>query len=258
MIHAITIDFWNTIVDSNNGAARRRVRNAAVAAVYRQAGRPLNEEEATEAFRISYETFEKHWRGEQRTLGASECLHVMWEHLGMKVDERLHRQTVHAFEESILDGLPGLLPGARDALERLAARVPLGLISDTAFSPGRVLRRVLAAHGIDQLFTAMLFSDEIGVSKPHPRIFEAALRALGTDASRAVHIGDIERTDIAGANDKGMRAILFRGDSSGRYHHENGAENTNADAVAHSWREVIEILEGWGMKNHERRTKIEE
>ena len=245
MIQAVTIDFWNTLVDSSNGAARRRVRNAAVQDVYHRLGRPWDEDEALDAMRVSYETFEKHWQGEQRTLSASECLHAAWKHLGMTVDEDLHRRTVDVFEDSILDGLPGLLPGAGEALAEIAAMAPIALISDTAFSPGRVLRKVLERHGVLDHFTALIFSDEVGVSKPHPRIFDAALSALHGKAAHAVHIGDLERTDITGAKGKGMRAILFRGDETGRYHHENAPEHSAADAVAHSWDEVTEILRSW-------------
>jgi len=246
MIQAVTIDFWNTIVDSSNGSERRRVRNAAVRDVYRHMGRPWNEDEVHDALRISYETFEKHWQGEQRTLSASECLHAAWKHLDMTVDDDLHRRTVTVFEDSILDGLPALLSGVREALAEITRIAPIALISDTAFSPGRVLRKVLERHGVLQYFTALIFSDEVGVSKPHPRIFDAALSALHAHPAHTVHIGDLERTDIAGARGKGMRAILFRGDETGRYHHENAPEQTAANAVAHSWEEITHILRTWG------------
>jgi putative hydrolase of the HAD superfamily len=242
MIQAITIDFWNTIVDSRNGAARRAVRDAAMQDVYRHTGREWNAAEVDEAFRLSYENFERHWQGRQRTLSASESLTVIWEHLGITVDDDLHVRAVRSFEDSILAGMPGLLPGAAEAIAALAARYRLALISDTAYSPGRVLRRVLEAHGVARHFDFLAYSDEVGVSKPHPRIFETALTGCGAEAAHAVHIGDIERTDIAGAKAMGMRAILFRGDESGRYYHENGEDGTAADAVAHNWQDVLSII----------------
>ncbi|MFZ1730749.1 MAG: HAD family hydrolase [Bacteroidota bacterium] len=247
MIQAITIDFWNTIVDSRNGTLRRAARNRAMADVYRIIGKPWNEDEVAAAYDHSYNTFERHWHGEQRTLSADESLHVIWDFLGFDVPSELHVSTVARIEDSILEGMPGLLPGCAAALGELAAKVPLALISDTAYSPGRVLRQVLEAHGVADHFGAMIFSDETGVSKPHPRMFERALGELGASAKDAVHIGDIERTDIAGAKAMGMRSILFRGDESGRYHAENQAEHTAADAVAHSWEEVISIIGKWGL-----------
>ena len=247
MIQAITIDFWNTVVDSRNGERRRAARNRAMAEVFERVGRPWDEGEVAAAFAHSYETFERRWHGEQRTMPADESLGVIWHHLGIDVPEDAHRRMVTLIEDSILEGMPGLLPGSAEALAALSARVPLVLISDTAFSPGRVLRRVLEAHGVARHFRGMMFSDEIGVSKPHPRIFERALEAAGAEPAHAVHIGDIERTDIAGAKAMGMRAILFRGDESGRYHAENTPEGTAADAVAHSWDEVRGILADWGL-----------
>jgi putative hydrolase of the HAD superfamily len=247
MIDAITIDFWNTIVDSRNGAQRRAARNRAMAAVFAHTGREWDDDRVTAAFEHSYQTFERHWHGEQRTMPTSESLGVIWDFLDLDVPPALHARTVTLIEDSILEGMPALLPGCAEALAALSARVPLALISDTAFSPGRVLRRVLDAHGIAGYFTAMVFSDETGVSKPHPRMFAHALAAVGVAPAHAVHIGDIERTDIAGAMAVGMRAILFRGDPSGRYHQENHPDNTAADAVAHSWDEVRGILAEWGM-----------
>jgi HAD superfamily hydrolase (TIGR01509 family) len=248
MIHAITIDFWNTVVDSRNGERRRAARNRAMADIYERIGRPWDENEVSAAFAHSYETFERHWHGEQRTMRADESLEVIWRHLGVEVPPDAHARTVALIEDSILEGLPGLLPGCAEALGALSRSTPLALISDTAFSPGRVLRRVLEAHGVDRYFRALVFSDETGVSKPHPLMFARALEATGASAEHAVHIGDIERTDISGAKAMGMRAILFRGDESGRYHAENTPDRTAADAVAHSWHEVMEILDGWGLE----------
>jgi putative hydrolase of the HAD superfamily len=245
MIKAITIDFWNTIVDSRNGSLRRAARNRAMEDVYHRLGKPWNEEEVSAAYDHSYKTFERYWLGEQRTLSADESLHVIWEYLGFDVPSALHASTVSRIEDSILDGMPGLLPGCAEALETLSRHTPLALISDTAFSPGRALRRVLESHGVDRYFSAMIFSDETHVSKPHRRMFERALGEIGAVPEQAVHIGDIERTDVAGAKAMGMRAILFRGDESGRYHDENHAEDTAADAVAHSWGEVLSILDNW-------------
>lgn len=253
MIQAITIDFWNTIVDSRNGERRRAARNRAMAEVFARVGRPWDEAQVAAAFEFSYETFERQWHGQQRTMRAAESLDVIWRFLGIDVPADAHARMTTLIEDSILEGLPGLLPGAADALSALSARVPLVLISDTAFSPGRVLRQVLERHGIAQHFRGMVFSDETGVSKPHPLMFERALAlarpspAQPVPAASAVHIGDIERTDIAGARTMGMRAILFRGDASGRYHAENTPEDSAADAVAHSWEDVRRILADWGL-----------
>jgi putative hydrolase of the HAD superfamily len=245
MIHAITIDFWNTVVDSSNGSARKAVRDRALARVFTECGRPWDDCAAEAALRHAYASFEDVWRNEHRTLDASACLQIVWEQLDLAPARTLHAETVTAFEDSILHGLPAMLPGAAEALRELAASVSLGLISDTAYSPGRRLREVLRHHGVLDLFRCLMFSDEVGASKPHPKIFSAALGCLDADPAYSLHIGDIERTDISGAKAAGMRAILFRGDATARYYDENAPEHSAADAVAHHWSEIPGIVRDW-------------
>ncbi len=47
------------------------------------------------------------------------------------------------------------------------------------------------------------------MEKPHPRIFETALAALGVPAARALHVGDRKLDDVEGAEAVGMRALRF-------------------------------------------------
>lgn len=249
IISAVTIDFWNTLVDSSNGALRRKARNDAMLRVFEALHRSWDEDAVNEAFRVSYERFEQRWYGEQRTMRADESVRILWDHLNLDVPADLHDEVVHRMEWSILDGMPQLLPHAGDVLRALAAQKKIALISDTAMSPGSVLREVLVQHGVAEHFHTMVFSDETGVSKPHARAFTTALSQLGAEARSAVHIGDIERTDIAGAKASGMRAILFRGDVTGRYHGEQDAERTAADAIAHNWLEIESIIAGWDAGN---------
>lgn len=244
MIRAVTIDFWNTLVDSSNGEARRSHRHAAMAEALEHARKPWNDAEIERAFSRSYEEFERRWFGEHRTMTASESLEIIWSELAIAIPEEMHRHVVEAFEESILIGPPALLQGCADAVRALASRYRLAVVSDTAFSPGSMLRRVLEMHGIASVFEIFVFSDENGVAKPHPASFGKALAALGVDAREAVHIGDIERTDIDGAKGIGMRAILFHGDRARPMYDPVSA--TRADAVAASWDEIPGILDRWG------------
>ena len=105
-----------------------------------------------------------------------------------------------------------LTPHCTTVLETLAARgVRLGIICDVGLTPSVLLREFLAAHGVLAHFSHWSFSDEVGVYKPHREIFEHALAGLGARADEALHIGDIRRTDIAGARGAGMRAVRYCG-----------------------------------------------
>ncbi|NNL67114.1 MAG: HAD-IA family hydrolase, partial [Myxococcales bacterium] len=55
-----------------------------------------------------------------------------------------------------------------------------------------------------------VFSDEVGVPKPHPRIFRAALEPLGVDPAQALHVGDLLHTDVAGARSFCMASVRIR------------------------------------------------
>lgn len=56
-------------------------------------------------------------------------------------------------------------------------------------------------------FDFAFLAEEIGAAKPHPDMFEAALREAGVDAGQIVHVGDDPEHDILGAREVGMRTV---------------------------------------------------
>lgn len=81
---------------------------------------------------------------------------------------------------------PARLVGAQThaLLDSLRARgLRLGLVSN-AFDPGWLLRRDLESMGLAERLDVAVFSSEVGMRKPHPSIFQAALEALGVAPER--------------------------------------------------------------------------
>lgn len=72
----------------------------------------------------------------------------------------------------------------------------------------RRLHRILEGLGVMPYFHAVVLSSEVGASKPHPRIFEAARREARVLASACLHIGDDGRCDLEGARDAGFHVAL--------------------------------------------------
>jgi putative hydrolase of the HAD superfamily len=70
------------------------------------------------------------------------------------------------------------------------------------------LHDVLERTGLRRLVDAVVISAELGVAKPDPAIFHAALERLGADAGGAVHVGDSLEADVAGARAAGLEAVL--------------------------------------------------
>jgi len=81
------------------------------------------------------------------------------------------------------------------------------VVSNTMRTPGVTLRRVLERYGLLGCFAHTAFSDETRVRKPDPAIFLGALRALGAEPARAIHVGDDAILDVEGARAAGMRVV---------------------------------------------------
>jgi putative hydrolase of the HAD superfamily len=83
----------------------------------------------------------------------------------------------------------------------------LAAVSNTTTRPA-LLEAFLAEVGLLPLFETVVFSCVVGVRKPHPDIYGAALSALDIDAGQVVFVGDRVREDVRGPRSLGMRAVL--------------------------------------------------
>ena len=83
----------------------------------------------------------------------------------------------------------------------------LAVISNTIAPPPGLDDHLADQHLLD-LLPVRVYSCEVGVPKPHPRIFRAALQRLELTAHQAVYVGDKPRIDVAGARRVGMQTIL--------------------------------------------------
>jgi len=63
--------------------------------------------------------------------------------------------------------------------------------------------------GLDRYFDALILSEDIGINKPRPELFEHALRTTGSSKEESIMIGDMFETDIVGAANIGMQQIFF-------------------------------------------------
>lgn len=84
------------------------------------------------------------------------------------------------------------------------ANIRLGPVTNGAPDTQRVKLQVL---GIEPLFRAIIVSGELGIAKPAPRVFEAALAQLEVEPAAACHVGDNLTADVAGANAAGLASV---------------------------------------------------
>jgi HAD superfamily hydrolase (TIGR01509 family) len=102
-------------------------------------------------------------------------------------------------------------PGTREALLRLAEKYRIAVISN---ADGKIAE-VLGSCGIANCFETITDSGIVGKEKPHPAIFEAALRSLGIAPPESLYVGDVYSVDYLGSTRVGMKGVLF--DVAGAY-----------------------------------------
>jgi putative hydrolase of the HAD superfamily len=129
-----------------------------------------------------------------------------------------------------------LFDDVRPALDELAGRgITLGVVSN--FEPW--LADILALQGIDHLFATVAISGVLGVAKPDPRIFEAALAEAGADPSATVHVGDQPANDVAASRAVGITPVLI--DRFARYPEPDDAHRVE-DLTG-----LVKLVNGRGM-----------
>jgi putative hydrolase of the HAD superfamily len=104
-----------------------------------------------------------------------------------------------------------ILPDTRGALTRIGRNFRIAVISN---SDGKI-EHVLSRSGIADCFESITDSGTVGVEKPRPEIFEAALGAMQARPAESLYVGDMYSVDFLGARNVGIEAVLF--DVSGAY-----------------------------------------
>lgn len=106
----------------------------------------------------------------------------------------------------VFDGALALYPDVERVLHRLERwRRPPSLAILTN-GPGARQRNRIRALGLDWI-PHLAISEEVGIGKPHPEFFYAALRELDVRPEDAVMVGDTLDTDIVGAHAVGMKSV---------------------------------------------------
>jgi len=159
--------------------------------------------------------------------------------LGMQLPPDVRDALSESFGRSGDDAELHLTEGVADCLHTLHdAGVRLGIICDVGFTPSSVLRDHLIRHGVLPLFDHWSFSDDVGAYKPSSVIFEHALEGLGgVLPERTAHVGDLRRTDVAGALAMGMTAVRYAG-----VFDDDSADQPEATFVVRSHAELPGVL----------------
>jgi len=238
MLKAVTFDYWNTLFVDVHGQSRELLRANVLRAELEALGRAVPQTTLNESLRAGFDFFDRVWIREHRTPSCDELVDSILATLSVRVPKSVRERLVSRFELLVLDLPPEPMPGAAYTLSRLAEHYRLAVICDTGYSPGSVLRELLERNDMLACFEYLYFSNEHGMSKPDVRVFRHTLAALDVRATEAAHVGDIQRTDIEGAQAAGMAAVHFIGANN----HDAG--HSTADLIVRHFDELPAALGG--------------
>jgi HAD superfamily hydrolase (TIGR01509 family) len=173
-----------------------------------------------------------HDRAQADMMGMSslEWSRYMHEELGLPdPPEEISAEVVQRMAARYRERLP-LIDGAVEAVERLAARWPLGLASS---SNRELIDLALELSGLGRYFRATVSSEEVARGKPAPDVYLEAARRLGVDPHACVAVED-SRSGILAAKGAGMGVVAI----PNRHYPPDGETLGLADVVLESLAEL--------------------
>jgi HAD superfamily hydrolase (TIGR01509 family) len=213
MLKAVLFDLWETLIlDRSDRAHPRRVwRIDRVQAIFDRHGFDVDHAAvgaALDATNVALTRLHDEGRDVDGPGRATLLLDVLEQQTGRRAPAALTGELLETIAAMPLDKAPHLAPGAAETLADLRALgLATGLVSNAGMTTAPNLRLMLRHHGIEDCFDLLLFSDELQIAKPDPRIFHSAAQQLGLEAADCAFVGDNPHNDVAGSLAVGMFAV---------------------------------------------------
>jgi putative hydrolase of the HAD superfamily len=240
---AVLFDFGHTLVDFHRTqealhAAYEQIRARVEAVAYMEVPELLDlvERVAGGVDRLVEESY-RQLRLEE--LDQATLLHESFSSIGFDLPEDVMEHIVALDHSAYSNSLAVESEVLSTVTSLREAGFRMGIVSNVSLRPD-LMRQDLDRLGLSPLMDAAVFSSEVGVRKPDPRIFREALNRVGANPAHTVFVGDRLYDDIGGAQAVGMRTVHTR-----QYRQEAEPEPA-PDAVISHLRELPSVLEGMG------------
>ncbi|WP_085907267.1 HAD family hydrolase [Kiloniella majae] len=245
MIKAITFDLWDTIVDDDSDEPKRATqglrskkeerRHIVWTALNEVA--PIEMETVNLAYDVADASFNIVWKELFINWTVEQRIRAILNGLDRSLPKDLFDRVVKETGDMEVNIPPNAIKGVKAALADLSSRYKLCIVSDAIVTPGTGLRQILEDYDLKQYFSGFAFSDEVGHSKPHRSMFDAAAEQLGVQVEEMLHIGDRDHNDIKGPHALGMKAILFTATR------DADKDHTTADAIVNSYADLPSAID---------------
>ncbi|HVP92426.1 MAG TPA: HAD family hydrolase [Acidobacteriota bacterium] len=213
-VKAVTFDLWETLLFERDGYSAKRslVRSRNLADAFKMLGVEVTVEKIDSALKETTSSLLKMWDASKDITHLDQIRLVMkhvFEGSVVARDEWISSLS-SAYVSAFFEVPPDLNPNAHRVLRWLKSEnMSIGLICNVGLTPGFALRRFLEDQGVAEYFDVMIFSDEVSVRKPDPRIFHLVTENFKLKPCEVVHVGDNLRADVWGAKNAGFEAVHF-------------------------------------------------
>lgn len=212
---ALLLDFGGVIFQTHKRATGRDDFAASLVARAERAGYEIDVATVRTSLDAAL-TALKHWKhASSRRTAPREMTHreVVGEFLAADLPAPV-RALLAAEASSVLEDMNTMIsdhevrPGIPELIAEAQRRgIPLGIVSNA--HSGRSHRRLLATHGLDTAFAVQVYSDEVGMRKPHPGMIELAAAALGVSPADAWYVGDTQDRDVVAGRRASIGAVIL-------------------------------------------------
>jgi len=218
---AVLFDLGHTLIDYHNDwrEPERRAVESVAAMVLERCTNGVRKEDVSTYLLELLEQGRRKKSTEFVEIPLESVLNDCFQRFLVEHDEDLIEIGLEAFY-GVLQERRKIVPGTVEMLEMVQdQRFSIGLVSDVAWGlPSYFPLKDIRYYGLEGFFDDMVFSTDVGLRKPNPRIFKIALFNIGATAEETIFVGNNLQADIKGALDVGMRTVLKKSDF---YIHDN-------------------------------------
>ncbi len=244
-ITTVTFDLWQTLLldEQDLGQARALVRLEGARSALADFGEVFDLEHIREAYQSCFRQC-RETRDGGLDVGFREQVSIFVNNISPGLAGRLDRETMDEIARSYSDSfLVHPPPAHADAVQVLQGvkdmGLRMGLISNTAMTPGFTFRSYMEERGMLSYFHTLTFSDEVKLAKPSAEIFMMTLRSLGASPEQTIHVGDHVLNDVVGAKRCGLKTVWI----TGFYEREDPDDpETEPDVTVSALAEVVPAI----------------
>ena len=125
------------------------------------------------------------------------------------------------------------IDGAREALITISDRYPVGIVTN-GFLETQQMK--IEKMGLDEFTDIFVITEEIGVMKPHPDVFDHATGKAATERNKILYVGDSYSSDIKGGSDAGWKTAWYTAFI------DTIKEEQTADFIFDDFKELVDYL----------------